>query len=203
VGDDLFEVASLGVQRFEFLVEDFELFLEILVTHLFAGCDTDVPTRVERPALRFNLREHCDAAQARHVGVFRFSTEHFFKFRARVVAAERVIWFFATIEPDDVRNKADLRRSPVAMSTVNLPVNVSGVDEQDGVFPRCRSFSFVEKPEGARKRNRVNMFGPTASITSTPPSSTSWRRTSCSEERASEAEFAMINPARPFLLSAE
>ncbi len=52
-----FELARLGVQGFEFLVQRFELLLEVLVAHGFARRDADVAAGVERPALRFDFLE--------------------------------------------------------------------------------------------------------------------------------------------------
>ena len=45
--DGLFEFARLRVQGFEFLVQLFELFLEVFVADCFAGCDADVAARIE------------------------------------------------------------------------------------------------------------------------------------------------------------
>ena len=57
-----------------------------------------------------------------------------------------------------------------------------------------------------RVQGRVTVkkkFGPMATMTSTSPARMIFSRISCSEARASAAEFAMTNPARPFLFSAE
>ena len=56
-GDGLFEVARLSVEGFEFLVQGFELFLEVLVAHGFARRDAHVAAGIERPALHFNFFE--------------------------------------------------------------------------------------------------------------------------------------------------
>src|SRR5262245_25824628 len=56
-GNGSFEVAGLSVQGFEFLVQGFELFLEVLITHGFAWRDTHVTARVQAPALHFNSFE--------------------------------------------------------------------------------------------------------------------------------------------------
>jgi len=143
----LFEFTRLGVQGFEFFVECFKLFLEVLVAHLFTWCDAHVATGVERPTLRFNFLEHGGVAQTRNVDVFRFSAEDLSELRFGLAAAKSKIWLFAAIEPDYVRNEADLRGCPVTMGTVDLSVDVPGIDEKDGVFPRRRSFSFIEEPE--------------------------------------------------------
>ena len=58
---------------FEFLVQRFELFLEVLVAHVLARRDADVAAGVERPALRLDLLERRGLAQAGHVGVLRAS----------------------------------------------------------------------------------------------------------------------------------
>jgi hypothetical protein len=51
----LFEFARLGVKDFEFFVQRFQLFLEVLVAHVLARCDAYVTAGVETPALRFDL----------------------------------------------------------------------------------------------------------------------------------------------------
>ena len=53
----MFQLPRLSVQRFQFLVEGFKLFLEILVADVFARRDADVATGVERPALGFDFGE--------------------------------------------------------------------------------------------------------------------------------------------------
>ena len=54
-GDGLLQFAGLGVQGFEFLVQRFELFLEVLVADILARRNSHVAARIERPALRFDF----------------------------------------------------------------------------------------------------------------------------------------------------
>src|SRR3989344_7150849 len=95
--DGLFKLARLGVEGFEFFVQRFELFLEILVTHFLAGGDTDVTTRVEAPALGFDLLECGDFAEAEDVTVSQLLAEHFRELRLRVVSAKREIRLFTAV----------------------------------------------------------------------------------------------------------
>ena len=106
-GDGLFEVARVGVESNEFLVQCFELFLEVFVAHGLAGSHAQVTAGVERPALRFNFLERGRLAKAGHIaeawerwrpagrsfpGCRRDagapSTEHFLNLRAGFVTAE-------------------------------------------------------------------------------------------------------------------
>ena len=137
----MFEVARLGVEGFEFLVQRFELFLEILVAHGFAGGHAHVAPGIERPALRFDFLERGGAAQAGHVrcditcglAISSGFAEDFFELRAGFVAAEGEVEGFAAIEADEVGEEANLRGRPFAVRAVHLPVDVAGIDEQDGV----------------------------------------------------------------------
>ena len=88
----------MGVEVFEFLIQGFELFLEILIGHDFARRDTHVASGVERPALRFNFIERGGAAQTEHVGVFRFLAESFLELRLGLNAAKDEVEFLAAIE---------------------------------------------------------------------------------------------------------
>jgi hypothetical protein len=60
----------LRVKRFEFFVQLFELLLEVLVADGFAGCDADIATGVERPALGFDFLEGRGFTQSWNVFVF-------------------------------------------------------------------------------------------------------------------------------------
>jgi hypothetical protein len=103
------------------------LFLEILIVHDFANGHANVASRIERPALRFNLLECGGAAKAGHVSEFWFLAEHFLNLRAGFIAAVSEVQFFAAIEADDVGDKSNLRMRPIAMCAVNLPVDVAGI----------------------------------------------------------------------------
>jgi len=69
------------------------------------------------------------------------------------VAAEGEIRIFPAIEAHDIGNEADLRCGRSAVRAVHLPVNVSGVNEQNGINAPpsiCRAgsgLSLIEKPE--------------------------------------------------------
>ena len=54
-GNGGFELTRLGVQGFKLFVQCFELFLEVLIAHILAGCYADVAAGVERPALCFDF----------------------------------------------------------------------------------------------------------------------------------------------------
>ena len=45
----------MSIQHFQFLVERFQLFLEVLVADFFARGDADIATGVEAPALGFDF----------------------------------------------------------------------------------------------------------------------------------------------------
>ena len=49
--DPRLKLPRFGVEDFEFLVEGFELFLEILVAEILALADADVAAGIEQPAL--------------------------------------------------------------------------------------------------------------------------------------------------------
>ena len=68
-GDGLLQFPRLGVQRFQFLVQGFELLLEVLVADLLARRDADVAAGVELPALGFDLGQRRRLAQAGDVAV--------------------------------------------------------------------------------------------------------------------------------------
>src|SRR6266550_7525113 len=87
VGDSLFEVARLGVEGFEFLVNRFELFLKVFIAHGLARSHTHVASGVERPALRFDLLERGGPAQTGHVSVLRLLDEDLLDLPAGFVAA--------------------------------------------------------------------------------------------------------------------
>ena len=143
-------------------------------------------------------------AQAEDVRELRLLAEDLFDLRLGLVAAEREVEVFAAIEADDVGEEADLRGRPVAVGAVDLPVDVPGVDEQHLVGARRLLLAPVEKPQRHRQGDRVEHVradgdhhihgaGPRSAGGESPARMT----------RASEAEFAITNPARPFSLSAE
>jgi hypothetical protein len=51
----LLQLPRLGIQRFQFLVQGFKLYLEVLAADLLARRDAYVAAGVERPILGFNL----------------------------------------------------------------------------------------------------------------------------------------------------
>jgi len=61
----------------------------------------------------------------------------------------------ATQQPGTATPVMRLRGRPVTMRTVDLPVDVPSVDEKDGVFARCRGLPFVQDPQRAWQRDRV------------------------------------------------
>src|SRR6056297_1680602 len=65
-----------------------------------------------------------------------------------------------TVEPHDVREQLNLLGQEVAMSAVDLAVNGSGIEEQDGILPLRPALPLVEKPQGARQRDRVEHVRP-------------------------------------------
>ena len=80
-GDGLFQVAGLGVERFEFLVERFELLLEVLVAHVLARSHADVAARVERPSLRFDFLDVAALQRPGTSAIFRCLAEDFLELR--------------------------------------------------------------------------------------------------------------------------
>ena len=133
-GDGLFEVARVGVESNEFLVQCFELFLEVFVAHGLAGSHAQVTAGVERPALRFNFLERGRLAQAGHIGIRGLRAEHLLQLHLGLGTALGVVQRLAAVQPHHIGNEADLRGRPVAVGAVHLAVNVAGVDEQDGVL---------------------------------------------------------------------
>lgn len=59
----------LRIERFELLSEGFEFFLEILIADFLAGRNADVATRIQRPALRFDLTQCSGCAEAGDIAV--------------------------------------------------------------------------------------------------------------------------------------
>ena len=53
--DSFLKLTGLSVQRFEFFVKFFKLFLEVLVTDGFAWSDTDITAGIKGPALRLDF----------------------------------------------------------------------------------------------------------------------------------------------------
>ena len=102
---------------FEFLVQFFELFLEVFVAYGFVRCDADVTAGFERPALRFNFLERGGAAEAGNIAILRIAgfgfriggTEHFENLCLRLFATQCEVEGFAAIEADEVGEEADLR----------------------------------------------------------------------------------------------
>jgi hypothetical protein len=58
----LLKFTGLSIEYFEFLIEFFELFLEVYLTDRLAGCNDNVAARVELPTLRFNFVERGGSA---------------------------------------------------------------------------------------------------------------------------------------------
>ena len=67
--DPRFEFAGFVVEDFEFLVESFELFLEILIAEILALGDADVAAGIERPALGFDFLKGGGFAEAGDVPI--------------------------------------------------------------------------------------------------------------------------------------
>jgi len=94
------------------------------------------------------------------------STRDLDQFCLGFVAAEGEIRIFPAIEAHDIGNEADLRCGLFAVRAVHLPVNVSGVNEQNGISAEpfiCLAgsdLSLIEKPEdsggisAARRQHR-------------------------------------------------
>ena len=64
-----------------------------------------------------------------------FDSENLFDLLASFFATKRVVERFAALEADKVGHKADLRGRPVAMSPVNLPIDVPCIDKQHRICP--------------------------------------------------------------------
>jgi hypothetical protein len=92
----------------------------------------------------------------------------------------------------------------LAVCPVNLREDVPGVDEEHLVFELGLRLAPVEEPERAWAASpyRRSSSRPRP-LTSTAPDLSRSRRMSNSEPRASPAEFAMTNPARPVSFRAE
>ena len=70
--------------------------------------------------------------------------------RLCLVAAEREVEVFTTIETDHVGDKAELALRPVPVGAINLPVDVAGVEEEDLVGARRLLLASIQKPERHR-----------------------------------------------------
>ena len=70
--DGGFQLTRLGVEGFEFLIQGFELLLEILVAHCLARSHAHVAAGVERPALGLDLLEGGGFTKAGDVAVTDF-----------------------------------------------------------------------------------------------------------------------------------
>lgn len=84
------------------------------------------------------------------------STRDLDQFWLGFVAAKVEIRIFPAIEAHDIGNEADLRCGLFAVRAVHLPVNVSGVNGQNGISAEpsiCLAgsdLSLIEKSEGIR-----------------------------------------------------
>jgi hypothetical protein len=77
----------------------------------------------------------------------------------RLASTDGRVERLAAIEADEVGDEADLRRCPVAVGAIHLPVDVAGVDEQHGVGAFCFRLALVEEPQRARQRDGVEHVG--------------------------------------------
>ena len=129
--DPGFKLPRFGIEDFEFLVEGFEPFLEILVAEILALRDADVAAGIERPSLGFDFGEACRLTQPLDVAVVESRREEFAELGfGAVVEFGRL----AAVEADEVGDELDLRGSEVAVGAVELAEDVAGVDEEDGVL---------------------------------------------------------------------
>ena len=70
-------------------------------------------------------------------------------------APEREVKFLVTVEADDIGEEADLCVGPVTVGSIDLAVDVAGVDEENFVGARRALFAFVQEPECAWQRDGV------------------------------------------------
>jgi len=78
--------------------------------------------------LRFDLPDRGGFAEAGDVGEVRLVAENLFDLCAGFFAAQGEVETFAAPEADEVGDEADLRGRPFAVRSVDLPVDVAGID---------------------------------------------------------------------------
>jgi len=61
----------------------------------------------------------------------------------------------ATPQPNNIGDELDLHEREVAVRSINLSVNASCIDKEHLILAFSRGLALVEKPKGARQRNRV------------------------------------------------
>ena len=66
-----------------------------------------------------------------------------------------LLWFFASVEPNDVREGLYLLLGELSVCSVDLVKYMAGIDEEDFVFALCALLSFVEEPQRAGQGNGV------------------------------------------------
>ena len=65
------------------------------------------------------------------------------------LTAESVVGGFAAIKPHEIGEEADLCRRPLAVRAVDLPIDVTSVDEEHGVGTGRLGLAPVEEPQRA------------------------------------------------------
>ena len=120
---------------FVFLIQRFQLFLEILIAHGFASRQRQRNGRgfSDQPCASISLKTRRNGTSRAHLLYFGFFPKISSSFGTGFVAAERIIKGFAAIEADEVSNKSCLRRRPFAVRAVHLPVDVAGINKQHRV----------------------------------------------------------------------
>ena len=150
----------MSIQCSEFFVQGRKLLLEVLIADILTGSDADVAARIQAPALRLDLGKARRPAETGDVGIGSFGSEDFLELRLGLLAAEGVVGLLAAVEADEIRKEADLSCGPVAVSAVDLAVDMACVDEEDGVGAGRGGLPLVQKPEGAGERDGIEHVRP-------------------------------------------
>lgn len=81
-------------------------------------------------------------------------------FEHELVTAVRKLRLLRSPEPDDVGEELNLLWRPVAVGSVDLPVDVARIDEEDLVLAISAPLAPIEEPESDWQGHRVKEVGP-------------------------------------------
>src|SRR5207244_2086727 len=95
--------------------------------------NSDVASRIEAPALGFDLTQSRNLAKSRYIDVLSLWEVLLHQLLTSVYGCK----VFVAVEPCNIGNELDLLRREVLMCPVNLPENVASIDEENFVFSVC------------------------------------------------------------------
>lgn len=109
--------------------------------------------------MHFDFSKGRSFAQTRDIDIAWLCAKHFRQFGGSIFAAQGIVRRLIAIQAHDIGDKADLGICLVTTRTVDLAVEVAGVNEENGVGARRAPFAFIQKPQRARQRDSVEHVG--------------------------------------------